>query len=250
MSILFKTLRALVIFSSLSTVTAETIKIGVEDLNYLPYYRQVNGEYQGYARQVFDLFGKRYNHDIKYVIYPIIRLNDALVDGAVDFKFPDNPNWIKGSKIGSNFYYSDSVCEYIDGVLEKENKTDKLDKTIGIMRGFTPWGLKNDLSLGKISILEHSVFEGMLKKVLTGRIDGAYINIYVGSHIQRTNSELSQMGSLVFNPSMGYKKGNYHLSTIRRKDLLDQFNEFLKEERDIIDALKKKYKLDATSFLL
>lgn len=244
----FKKISTVLLISTSSLVSAKTITIGVEDLNYFPYYGKVQDEYEGYARKIFDLFAEKSGHEIKYAFYPVIRLGGALQDGSIDFKFPANPNWAKDSKVGLDITYSDSVCDYIDGVLVREDKLGQDHKTIGIMRGFTPWGLKPEVRNGGVNILEHSVFEGMLKKVLTGRIDGAYSNIFVGAHLQRTDSRLSSMGNLAFDPSVGFEEGSYFLSTIKHKDILKEFNEFLKDNHELINEMQKEYNLDLSIY--
>ena len=74
-------------------VIADEILMGVEDIEYFPFYAKREGKYVGFAREVFDKFGKQYGHTITYKALPVKRLYGEFINGRVDLKFPDNPYW-------------------------------------------------------------------------------------------------------------------------------------------------------------
>ena len=97
---------------SFSLKASETITyaIGVENLQYAPhfYVKKENKKlvYKGFGRDIFDLFQEYYNTEekiiaeknnrsflkinFKYKPLPVKRLLTSLLDGRIDFKYPDN----------------------------------------------------------------------------------------------------------------------------------------------------------------
>ena len=226
-----------------SSSMAKEYVVGVENLDYLPYYSGVNNEYSGFAKDLLDVFAAKKGITFKYKVIPVRRLFKALLDQSVDFKFPDNPYWQGDMKKGKNVIYSDAVSKTIDGVMvipgRKGAGVKKL-KTIGTVMGFTPWEYKGDIDKGVIKLSENSNFEGLLNQVIKKRIDGAYINpVVAGYQLEK----MSKKGQLVFDDSLPYAKNEYLLSTIKEKEILDAFNLFLKENKAQVDKLKAKYNI-------
>lgn len=125
-----------------STAAREVLVIGVENQYYLPAYAYENGVYKGFARELFDAWAKDRGHRLEYRALPVPRLYAAFLDGQVDFKFPDNPNWKKPARVGKSIAYSDPVAAYIDGTSVRPDRmglgVDAV-KALGTMGGFTPW---------------------------------------------------------------------------------------------------------------
>ena len=66
------------VLTSPTPTVADTLVIGVEKIDYTPYYNTVQGEYQGFARDVFDGFAEQYQHQVEYRPMPIKRLYENL----------------------------------------------------------------------------------------------------------------------------------------------------------------------------
>ena len=80
--------------TNISTVSfCESFRIGVEDLNYKPFFYIEKGEYKGISRELLDTFAKKYNHSFEYIPIPVARLLPAFLNGEIDFKYPANINW-------------------------------------------------------------------------------------------------------------------------------------------------------------
>ncbi len=62
------------LISGLVPVQAKNYTLGVENLNYLPYYANDQKEYYGFARQFFDLFAKEQGITFEYKVLPVKRL--------------------------------------------------------------------------------------------------------------------------------------------------------------------------------
>lgn len=84
---------SIILASSPVTATERHFNVGVEELDYLPYYTSKGNNYQGYARELLDAFAKERGYTFDYKPLPVKRLFQSLLKKQVDFKFPDNPNW-------------------------------------------------------------------------------------------------------------------------------------------------------------
>jgi hypothetical protein len=220
--------------------------IGVEAQKYYPQYDNENGiEYFGFARDLLDMFAKEKNYQFIYKIRPVKRLFHEFVEKkAYDFKYPDNPMWQSDMKKGKNIVYSDSVVKYIDGVVVlAENKSMGLSsfKSLGTVRGFTPFPYLDLIAQKKVKLSENNNFISLLKQVLVKRINGAYSNISVAMYNLKEN--LKKPEAIVFNPNLPHIKDSYYLSSIAQPTVISEFNAFLKEKKAQIDQLKRKYKI-------
>ncbi|WP_445945097.1 hypothetical protein [Shewanella sp.] len=110
-------LAILITFGLNHSVFAREFVIGVEDIEYYPIYAKRDGDYAGFARELFDAFGAANGHSFQYKPLPIKRLFSDFLGNKLDFKFPDSPYWQTDMKADKNVIYSASVLEYIDGVL-------------------------------------------------------------------------------------------------------------------------------------
>ncbi|MBF0120143.1 MAG: transporter substrate-binding domain-containing protein [Desulfobacterales bacterium] len=238
------TLLLVFLFSQISFSEEKKFVIGVENLDYLPYQTVVNNDYQGFARELLDLFAQNKGYKFTYRPTPVKRLFIEFLNGEIDFKYPDNPNWKGDLRKGINISYSNSIVNFIDGVMvlpeRKEMKIDGL-KTLGTVLGFTPWDYLDLINSKSISLQENPNIFGLLQMVILKRIDGAYVNIAVANYQLETNLKSTQ--SLTFASNLPHTKGNYFVSSIKHPEILKEINQFLEEKKEEINNLKKKYKL-------
>jgi len=234
-----------------SNLNAKEITIGVEKLDYLPYYTHSNNQYQGYAQELFDQFGKDHGHTIHYKILPVARLFHAFINHQIDFKFPDNPKWKQQKKQAYNIHYSLPVVQYTDGIMvrpETLNNDKQSFRKIGTMRGFTPWTLLDQIKQKKIHIIENNTISGLLQQGIMQRVDGCFINIDVAQYFLKT--ALKKPEALIFNTHLPHTKDNYYLSTINEGPLIKQFNQWLQENNIFHQQLKTKWGLSTPSIPL
>lgn len=221
-----------------------TYSIGVEDLDYFPYYANDNNEYTGFSRELFDMFSREYGYTFKYQKLPVKRLLEEFLSLDVDFKFPDNPHWKINLKNEHNIVYSNSVVDYIDGTLvlhKNKGRGIKAFKTLGIIRGFTAWDYLDYLSTTNIELVENSSFSGLLRQVNLGRIDGIYCNIVAARY--KIEDVFNKPYVLIFDPGLPYSKNSYMLSSIKHQKIIREINSFMVKKKRMIDSLKKKYKI-------
>ena len=223
----------------------KTIIVGVEELNYYPYYDFSEGNKRGFFKELLDRFAAENGYTVVYKPLPVKRLyNELLVSGQIDFKFPDNPLWGSTYKEGKAVIYSEEVAAYIDGTMVAEahegEGVEKIRK-IGTIAGFSPWVYMDSIKNKQVESIENRTLPGLLKTTLAGRVDGAYVNIAVAEYILL--EKLKKPGALVWDKKLPYDKNNYRLATLRHPETIREFNRFLKEKSLWINALKKTYKI-------
>lgn len=223
---------------------AQELVMGVEDIEYYPYYAKRDGRYAGFAKELFDEFGKEYGHNIRYRLLPIKRLYSDLLNGRVDLKFPDNPHWAKKRKLGKEVLYSDGVVDYIDGVMvlpKNVGKGKAALKNLGTVRGFSPWTFMGDVESGEIILHENSDLTGLIKSIKSRRVDGVYFNILVARYFLKYT--FFEEGVVVFDEGLPHTRDTYYISTLRHKDILRQFNEYMIKNAEFVEGLKIKYEV-------
>ena len=170
------------------------------------------------------------------------RLLNSLLNGEIDFKYPDNKNWRQDRKQGFAIAYSAPIDTYTDGVLVlPEHKGRGLAQfhRLGIIRGFTPWALRGAIAKGQVTLVENSTMLGMLSQVQLGRSDGAYLNINVARHILTLAPP--DQAKLVFDDSLPYDRDSYALSTLKHPELIAELSRYLEREKDSVAQIRARF---------
>lgn len=216
--------------------------VGVENQDYLPAYGLVDGQYQGFARELLDAFAKDRGYRFEYRALPVPRLYAAFFNGQVDFKFPDNARWKQDQRGGKPITYSAPVLTYIDGVVvpaDRSHLQENEIRTLGTVAGFTPWAWLDRVAAGSVKVSENVSFEALVRQVVAHRIDGAYANIAVVNY--QLDKVLGMPGVLVFAPQLPYSRDHYHLSTLKHAAMIEDFNRWMQEHDSRVDAMKKQH---------
>jgi len=216
--------------------------VGVENIAYLPYWEGTTKEYKGASREILDAFAKSKGYTFVYKPLPIKRLYREFFSKIIDFKYPDNPLWRSDLRKDKKIFYSNKVLIYIDGTLVKKENKGKGIKILGTVSGFTPWTYLSLIKQNKIKMKENHSIESLLRNTKKGFVDGAYFNVEVAKHI--LSSVYSESKSLVFDESLPFTKDGYRLSSLKHKKIIDEFNNFLKHHQDLIEKIKRKYKIN------
>ncbi|WP_366552543.1 substrate-binding periplasmic protein [Aquibaculum sediminis] len=215
--------------------------VGVEELNYLPAYgRDENGEYAGFGRAVLDAFAADHGYELIYRPLPITRLYSGLLSGRIDLKYPDNPRWAEDRKQGWTISYSAPAMTYIDGnlVTEAQDGADDV-QLIGTVLGFTPWAWLDHLESGSLELIESTDLVPVLRQLFAGRIDAAYANVAVAKHVAAENGLPADR--LVFRDDLPYDRGTYHVSTTKHPKLIAQFDLWLENNAERVEAMREDY---------
>lgn len=227
---------------------AQTYVVGVENLAFAPHYStDAQGNYQGFAREVLDLFASTSGITLEYRPLPVDVLLPALLAGEVDLKYPDNPNWAPEQKAGKTLRYSQPVAEYVDGVLvapERLGQGVGVLKTLALVDGWTPRGYEQQVQAGRIALAPSADLKQMIHSALKKQADGAYFNVVVATFY--LDNIRAKPGALVFDPSLPHTRSAFHLSTVKQDELIERFDRFLIDHAKDVAALKAKYGVEAS----
>ncbi|OIQ86452.1 bacterial extracellular solute-binding protein, family 3 [mine drainage metagenome] len=219
--------------------------VGVENINYLPYYSGDQGQYGGFARALLDAYAADRGYRFTYRPLPITRLFRELVAGVIDFKFPDNPLWQAALKQGHAVAYSDPVADYVDGVLvlpQNYGKGPAAIHSLGTVRGFTAYDWLDRIKGGSVRLEENPSFSGLMLQGMAQRVDGVYANVAVS--YQTLEQRLHKTGGLVFDPGLPHSRSSYRLSTVKHPEIVADFNRWLAANRTRVDKMKHDWGVD------
>lgn len=215
--------------------------VGIEDIQYLPFYANNNNKLSGYSAEVLELFAQKNGIKFVYRPLPVKRLYKELLDGSIDFKYPDNPNWNQAQKKSTKVFYSQGVANYIDGIIaKKENINKNILVKLGTIRGFTAWDYLDEIKSKKIQLQENENMDQLFGMLAKDRIDGAYLNIDVAKYYLKEHS----LGGFDFNSKLKHTKDSYYLSSTKHEALLKEFNIFLTKNKKELQLLKSKYGIE------
>jgi len=230
-----------------ASVSAESYVIGVENLAFAPHYNtDAQGQYQGFARELFDLFAAQSGVQLSFKPMPVERLLPALLKGEVDFKYPDSANWSQEQKAGKGLSYSQGVVDYVDGVLvapQRLGQPIEQVKRLAMVNGWTPWGYQERIDAKQIELTYSDDLRLMIRQALRKDTDGAYFNVVVATHY--LDNIRARPGALVFDAKLPHSRGSFQLSTLKHPELVQRFDRFLVEQQEAIAQLKSKYRVEA-----
>jgi len=227
--------------------SAESYVIGVEELAFAPHYSiDKQGQYQGFARELFDAFATHSGVQLSYKPLPVARLLPALLAGEVDLKYPDSAHWAQAQKDGKDLHYSQAVVDYVDGVLVAPQRKGQAVERLGrlaMVQGWTPRGYEQAIDSGQIQLTYSDDLRQMIRQALKQDTDGAYFNVVVATHY--LDNIRARPGALVFDPKLPHTRGSFHLSSVRHPQLIARFDRFLAERSAQVAALKASYRVEA-----
>ncbi|WP_394145639.1 substrate-binding periplasmic protein [Vibrio atypicus] len=229
---------------SQTTLAAKEIKVGVDTFDYFPLHSfdAKSEQYKGYARELLDLFSEKYGYTFTYVPLPRSRMYKMYFSQQIDAVFPDNPKWSFDQKIDKPVLYTSPV-NYLREVMfvHQEKKAMQFNdlKKLGVIQGTLPWKLSPAIDSGRIQVIEAQDPYTLLDLVEKGRIDGAVLDLDIGRSLLYV---LKLDLTITFNVNiLKTQAETYHLSTILKPELIDQFEEFSVKYQYEINELKYKY---------
>lgn len=229
---------------ALPSAAQEVIRVGVELQPYQPYSAVESGEYRGYARDLLDAFATEHGYQFVYTPLPVRRLLGDFLDGRIDLKFPDHPQWNAEQKAGHDIHYSNPAAPYIDGILVKPPQLGQglaRIQLLGTQNGFTPWPYLSEIRSGRIKLIQANQIESLLLMAINDRVDAVYLNPRVVAR------QLSKMNlparALLLDPQLPHVEDHYYLSSIHHPQLIEAFNRFLEERAEQVAAIRLRHGL-------
>ncbi|WP_440875721.1 hypothetical protein [Thalassotalea sp. PLHSN55] len=232
-------------FCSAKQVDDKTYVIGVEAIDYYPLY---DFDYQNtvkpsFTRDLLSGFFESKDYSYRFLPLPIKRFNRWYVEQNIDFKFPDNIRWRDSEKIKLDITYSEPVLYLMAGayVLKKNAKINREQvKKLGTMTGFYPTLWVNEINSGHTKLVESVATRSIVKHLLYGNVDATNIDQNVIAHNQR---KLNSNSEIVLNQNIHHEKYAYFFSSIQYPEIIKEFNQYLRDNKQKVDALKQKYHL-------
>ncbi len=217
--------------------------VGVEGQEFMPYSLAPNSNYQGFHRDLLDLFARTQGIEFDYVPLPYIRNAHLFLAGQLDFQFPDDPNWIPELKYKETIHYSQPAVDYTDAVLrmaDDHGKGVEQLKRLGILSGWTPSAYYQRQQKGDLEFVERASLSALVHDLLQGDIDGIYANQRV---MERYLGKRNLQSVIRVDKGLPYRKSGFCLASMRHPQLIEAFNRFLLEHAQEVELLKVRHQL-------
>ncbi|GAB3250810.1 substrate-binding periplasmic protein [Chitinimonas naiadis] len=218
---------------------ASSYVVGVEDVDYFPIYSTAGGTYHGYARDLLDLFAQHEGISLSYLPLPVKRIALYNQQGKFDLIYPDNPRWNTEDKRGVSISYSAPTLTFQDAILVKPERLGQPLRSLGMVRGFTPWKFQDEIKSGRIKVESAPGPRNLLQMAMLGRVDGVNMAVQVSRfHLRQMGKDNALLSDTALMPT---RDSQYFLSSARHPELIVRFNHFLKTERQAVEALQLRY---------
>lgn len=235
----------LVIFSLYSNLST-AFSVGVEITDYAPYFHlDQEQQYQGAARDIIDLFAQSQKLELNYHPMPVPRLFNEFVKGRVDLKFPDNPLWSASLHSDVLVHYSAPVLAVRETLViikpdKKSWEKDKQIKLVGNILGFSTPGIDGNIKNKEFELVSTKKVEQLIHMLVSDRVDAIYFNAEVAIELAKKLYPNKQLIAHPKYPAFDYA---YHLSSIKHKELITQFDKFLISHAEQVAKIRNRYGL-------
>ncbi len=219
--------------------------IGVEDVNYFPLFN-FNSKHPNQPSFAFDLltaFFEYKQYKYRFVPLPIKRFDKWLIDHNIDFKFPDNMRWRADGGKSVDLTFSEPLLRLLAGTYVHKSKKDltRLDvKTLMTIRGFYPTLWLDLIAANKVELHEEPTPVSIVRHLLIKNVQATNIDENV---IRYQLKKLNKSGEIVLAKNIFHEQYTYNLSTNTYPEIIRAFNEFVKQEKQLIQSLKQKYEI-------
>lgn len=240
-----------------SAVAKDTFVIGVEDLDYYPHYQFKGSELKGFSRDVLDRFAADKGYTFHYVAMPVKRLHRAMRDGKIDFKYPDNPEWLHQDGSQQKTYYSRPLVGSRIGVAVRPHLLGKGKiETLGVPLGFIALEYQEAQEKGNVTFKYDADFSLLMQRAIMGDLDAVYGDqAVINYHLMNNKQKLERLRDsanriaawkdrkLTFDESRPHSIHKFSISTLRYRNVIAEINEWVAQNRQMLQRLRKFYGL-------
>lgn len=225
---------------------ADTLKVGVQDFNYPPYYHyNSEKQYQGYMSELLRTWAQQSNYTLVFEPMPIETLFKKACSSEIDFKMPDHPNWHHACKVDQSLRYSKTIADYNDRILTlaqlPQLQVEQLSE-IGVLQEFTPWPLHQRIKQGQLKLREYPSVQALLQGLFQGEVKAIYINEISARYVLKNQLKKSQKSVLTHSQLPG-SSSEYFISTRHNKKAIQRFNRWMANHKKVVQKLKTKWGL-------
>jgi len=227
----------------LQNLQAQEFIIGVEDVSYYPLF-EFKSNRNTHSKELLDTFAAAKGYKFTYLPLPIKRFDKWLVEDKIDFKYPDNLRWYADDLITKNLTFSKSSVWLIAGtsVLKSSLKKNKSElKSVGTLLGFYPTTWIDEINSGQVRLYEDVSTKLLVQQLITGHIDSIDIEPSVINYYLKELDKPSD--TIVIDKRYEYDIYGFHFSTIKHPNIIKEFNEFLSNNKALLELLNEKYKI-------
>jgi hypothetical protein len=216
-------------------------RVGVSYVNDYPMFALADLEDRGFGWSILEMFAKANNIEFEYVVMPITRLQPSMDSGAIDFIFPDNPNWsaYRSNRIPN--IYSGAVLSAISATyVATENQFMMLDEVnnVAIPFGYTANSWFGPIKNFNIKSMPVRDLNTALYSIAQRTADAADVEYNIAQYLISQNTSLREV---VVNANLPSKAVEYHLSSIKHIIVLEKLTTFIEKEQDSIARLRERY---------
>ncbi len=215
-------------------------KICVQDLAYYPHYDFSAAGKPSYATSLFQLFSQKTGIRLHIQAMPIKRLKLAT---DCDLRYPDNPLWYVEREIQRPAYFSHPVSQILGTTVVLPERADLKPEeltAISVPRGFTPHHLMALQQQFQFEFVETNDAKAALVMVLKGRVDAADVEWNVAQALLK---QLDPPAELAVAQKLPISLVGFHLSSRNSAELINRFDQFLRNEQVAITQLKQQFQL-------
>jgi hypothetical protein len=211
-------------------------------LSYYPLFDTQNPS-PTFTTELFDEFSRQFQYQFKFLPLPVKRFYNWPQQAEIDFKYPDNSNWLVAPALKESLLYSDSSVKLVTGTITAKNKAfgkPEDFKVLGTLLGFYPQLWLEQINSGKVRLYENPSTLVLIQQLLHGHVDGLDLEPSVVAHHL---SLLGRNGELELNKAFAYSVYDFKLSTSKHPEVIKNFNQFLRNNQEFIQQLKDKYQI-------
>ncbi|NMP33322.1 hypothetical protein HII17_17345 [Thalassotalea sp. M1531] len=234
-----------IFFSQAVLAEKKVFLVGVEDVDYYPLFSfDSKGPIRpSFAHDVLKAFFDHHNLPFKFVPLPIKRFDKWYLEHNIDFKFPDNFRWRNdfSNKLGITF--SEPLLKLMAGtyVLKSNAGLNRRDITsISTVRGFFPTLWLKEVTDKKVHLIEESKPLAVVRHVIDGNSLATNIDLNVINNYLRA---IGKEGEIILADGIYHQEYHYHFSSIQYPEIIKKFNQFLVNQKVLVDKIKRKYHL-------
>lgn len=219
---------------------AKELVVGIQQLDYFPHFDFSANQRRGYFYDLMQLFGRTHGYQIRFMPLPVKRLYQEL-DAGLDLVYPDNPAWQNHGNGRKTF--SDPLVYSLGSSLVLPDKAHyqlRDVRTVALIHGYTPTKWLEASVEYRFEMIDVADTAGALGLVLKGRVDTTPVELNVAK------AWLARRGlpeALVVAKDLPFTQLPFLLSTTTQPALIEEFNQFLRQQAEQIAALKKRYQL-------
>lgn len=220
-----------------------TYTIGISDINHYPYFSLTKNEDRGFAWSILESFAKQQGIKFEYKVLPITKLQYELEHAGIDFIFPDNPIWVRFKDSANPNIYSASIVQAVAvsyTTKYKEDYTIEQIKKVAIPFGYTSSQWFDAIKKYNIETLPVSDLLQGLYSLRISNTDATDIEYNIANYLTKQNPYWNQVTIARNLPSAPV---NYHLSSIKHIQVLEEISDFISNNKDLILHYKNQYNI-------